>query len=80
MGTSDPSKVVDLGRRFINEAGVERIMIESEGITENVKSWRTDVIQSIFKELPPDKVMFEAAEPRVFNWVRYFVHSTCSHP
>jgi phosphosulfolactate synthase (CoM biosynthesis protein A) len=37
MGTSDPSKVVNLGRRFITEAGVERIMVENEGITENVK-------------------------------------------
>src|SRR2546423_138344 len=57
-GTSDPSKVVQLGRRFI-DAGVERIKIESEGITENVKSWRTDVIQTIMKELPREKLMFE---------------------
>jgi len=67
-GSSDPSKVVNLAKRFINEVGVERIMIESEGITENVKSWRTDVIQSILKELPAEKVMFEAADPAVFNW------------
>lgn len=52
MGISDPSKVVNLGRRFIKEAGVERLMIESEGISENVKSWRTDVIQGILRELP----------------------------
>lgn len=71
--TSDPSKVVNLGKRFIEECGVERIMIESEGITENVKSWRTDVIQAILKGLPAEKVMFEAAEPKVFNWyVREF--------
>jgi hypothetical protein len=37
IGTSDPSKVVQLGKRFI-DAGVERMMIESEGITENVKA------------------------------------------
>ncbi|KAK4233246.1 hypothetical protein C8A03DRAFT_39063 [Achaetomium macrosporum] len=72
-GTSDPSKVVDLGMRFIEEAGVERIMIESEGITENVKSWRTDAIQTILRGLPAEKVMFEAADPKVFNWyVREF--------
>ena len=58
MGTSDPSRVVNLGKRFI-DAGVERMMIESEGITENVKTWRTDVIQSILRELPMEKVMFE---------------------
>ena len=67
IGTSDPSKVINMARRFI-DAGVERMMIESEGITENVKSWRTDVIQSILKELPMEKVMFEAADPKVFNW------------
>jgi phosphosulfolactate synthase (CoM biosynthesis protein A) len=38
-------------------------MIESEGITENVKSWRTDVIQTIMKELPREKVMFEGKYP-----------------
>ena len=77
MGTSDPGKVLGMGRRFIEECGVERIMIESEGITENVDGkWRTDVIQKIMGEvggLPREKVMFEAAEPEVFNWyVREF--------
>ncbi|KAK4119240.1 hypothetical protein N657DRAFT_582011 [Parathielavia appendiculata] len=72
-GTSDQSKIVDLAKRFIEEAGVERIMIESEGITENVKAWRTDVVQAVLAGLPKEKVMFEAAEPRVFNWyVREF--------
>ncbi|KAK4095766.1 coma-domain-containing protein [Parathielavia hyrcaniae] len=72
-GTSDPSKLVNLGKRFIGEAGVERIMIESEGITENVRSWRTDVVQAILAGLPAEKVMFEAADPKMFNWyVREF--------
>ena len=57
-GTSDTSKVVQLGKRFV-DAGVEWMMIESEGITENVKSWRTDIIRTIMKELPQEKVMFE---------------------
>ncbi|KIW71996.1 hypothetical protein PV04_00220 [Phialophora macrospora] len=71
-GTSDPAKVINLGKKFI-DAGVERMMIESEGITENVKSWRTDVIQAILRDLPQEKVMFEAADPAVFNWyVREF--------
>lgn len=30
FGTSDPSKIINMGKRFI-DAGVERIMIESEG-------------------------------------------------
>lgn len=71
-GSSDPSKVINLAKRML-DLGVERIMIESEGITENVKSWRTDVIQSILRELPAENVMFEAADPAVFNWyVREF--------
>lgn len=67
IGTSDPSKLVNLGRKFL-DAGVERLMIESEGITENVGSWRTDVVSKIMKELPSEGVMFEAADPKVFNW------------
>lgn len=72
IGTADPSRVTSMAKRFIN-AGVERMMIESEGITENVKAWRTDVIQSILRDVPMERVMFEAAEPAVFNWyVREF--------
>lgn len=67
IGTSDPSKVINMAKKFV-DAGVERMMIESEGITENVKSWRTDVIQSILRDIPMEKVMFEAADPSVFNW------------
>ncbi|KAL4913808.1 hypothetical protein BDW62DRAFT_220488 [Aspergillus aurantiobrunneus] len=67
LGTSDPGKLVNLGHRFLN-AGVERLMIESEGITENVTSWRTDVVSKIMKELPPERVMFEAADPQVYTW------------
>ncbi|KAF3057121.1 Phosphosulfolactate synthase [Daldinia childiae] len=68
IGTSDPSKVINMAKRFVQDAGVERVMIESEGITENVQAWRTDVIQAILRELPLENVMFEAADPSVFNW------------
>lgn len=72
MGTSDPAKIVEMGKRFI-AAGVPRIMIESEGITENVTNWRTDVIQHVLRDLSAENVMFEAADPKVFNWyVREF--------
>ncbi|KAM0102126.1 hypothetical protein ACP6JE_003252 [Aspergillus fumigatus] len=67
IGTSDPGKLVNMGRKFL-DVGVERLMIESEGITENVQSWRTDVVSTIMKELPSERVMFEAADPKVFNW------------
>lgn len=42
------------------------VQIESEGITENVKTWRTDVVSALTAALPVDKLMFEAAEPAVF--------------
>jgi phosphosulfolactate synthase (CoM biosynthesis protein A) len=40
-GTRDPEWLVCQGRRFL-EAGADLLMIESEGITENVTSWRTE--------------------------------------
>jgi len=66
-GTRDAGRLVHQARRFI-DAGAYLIMIESEGITENVASWRTDVISAISNSLGLEKVMFEAAEPRVFGW------------
>lgn len=50
------------------EAGAYQIMIESEGITENVQTWRTDVVARIINALGLDQVMFEAADPEVFAW------------
>ena len=67
IGTSDPGTLINLGQKFL-AAGVERLMIESEGITENVSTWRTDVVSKIMKELPMERVMFEAADPKVYNW------------
>lgn len=66
-GTSDPSQAIRAARRYL-EAGAHLIMVESEGITENVRSWRTDVVAKIVNELGLDKVMFEAADPEVFSW------------
>ena len=66
-GTSDPSQAIRAAKRYL-EAGAHLIMIESEGITENVRSWRTDVVAKIVNELGLEKVMFEAADPEVFGW------------
>ena len=43
-------------------------MIESEGITECVRSWRTDVVSQVADTLGLEKAMFEAADPAVFEW------------
>jgi phosphosulfolactate synthase (CoM biosynthesis protein A) len=66
-GTRDVSWVIQQARRFI-DAGAYLIMIESEGITEEVKTWRTDVPAKIIDALGLEKVMFEAADPEVFGW------------
>lgn len=66
-GTRDVEGAIALARRYL-EAGAHLIMIESEGITENVRTWRTDVAVRIAQALGLDKVMFEAAEPEVFAW------------
>jgi len=66
-GTRDPEWAISQAKRFL-EAGAHIIMIESEGITENVKNWRTDVTARIINGLGLEKVMFEAAEPEVFAW------------
>ena len=66
-GTRDVGFAIDLARRCL-DAGAYMIMIESEGITEEVTSWRTDVVATIARELGLEKVMFEAADPEVFGW------------
>jgi phosphosulfolactate synthase (CoM biosynthesis protein A) len=43
-------------------------MIESEGITESVTAWRTDVVAKIIQALGLERTMFEAADPPVFEW------------
>jgi phosphosulfolactate synthase (CoM biosynthesis protein A) len=54
-------------QRFL-DAGAYLIMIESQGITENVKVWRTDVPAKIIGILGLEKVILEAADPEVFAW------------
>jgi phosphosulfolactate synthase (CoM biosynthesis protein A) len=66
-GTLDPEWAIGQAKRFL-EAGAYLIMIESEGITENVTHWRTDVPAKIANALGLEKVMFEAADPEVFGW------------
>ncbi len=66
-GTRDVDWAIGQARRFL-DAGAYMIMIESEGITENVKTWRTDAAAKIIGALGLEKVMFEAADPEVFAW------------
>lgn len=66
-GQKDVGWAIQIAKRCI-DAGAYLIMIESEGITESVKVWRTDVPAKIINELGLEKVMFEAADPPVFEW------------
>jgi phosphosulfolactate synthase (CoM biosynthesis protein A) len=66
-GTTDVGTAVETARRAL-DAGAYMIMIESEGITEEVTTWRTDVVNEIVSALGTEKVMFEAADPEVFGW------------
>ncbi len=66
-GTKDVGAAIELARRAL-DAGAYMIMIESEGITEEVTTWRTDVVNEIVGALGIEKVMFEAADPEVFAW------------
>lgn len=66
-GTRDPEWAIQQARRFL-DAGADMIMVESEGITENVASWRTDVPAKFINALGMEPVMFEAADPEVFAW------------
>ncbi|MDR5694029.1 MAG: phosphosulfolactate synthase [Armatimonadota bacterium] len=67
QGTRDPEWAIQQAKRFL-EAGAYMMMVESEGITENVRSWRTDVVSKFINALGLEKVMFEAADPEVFAW------------
>jgi len=66
-GTKDVGSAIDVARRAL-DAGAYMVMIESEGITEEVTAWRTDVVSRIVAALGIEKVMFEAADPEVFGW------------
>ncbi len=66
-GTRAPEWAIAQARRFL-AAGAYMIMVESEGITESVNVWRTDVPAKFVDALGLEKVMFEASDPAVFAW------------
>src|SRR5437016_164326 len=66
-GARDPSWAIAQAKHFL-DAGADMIMVESEGITENVEPWRTDVPARFIEELGLEKLMFEAADPDVCAW------------
>lgn len=66
-GLLDPGLAIKQAKRFL-EAGAYMIMVESEGITENIEPWRTEIPARFIDELGLEKLMFEASDPEVFAW------------
>jgi phosphosulfolactate synthase (CoM biosynthesis protein A) len=54
-GTHDPNWAIAQAKRFL-EAGTDIIMIESEGITENVDPWRTEAPAKFIDDIGMEKL------------------------
>ncbi len=52
------------------KAGAEILMLESEGITEDLpqSKWRTDIVKKLVDKFGMERWMFEASDPPVFKW------------
>ena len=66
-GTRDAEWAIQQAERLL-DAGADIVMVESEGITENVKTWRSDVASKFIRAIGLERLMFEAADPEVFTW------------
>ena len=66
-GPKDVGDLIERANRTL-EAGADIVMIESEGITENVTDWNTAAVASIINGVGLENVMFEAADGPVFEW------------
>lgn len=66
-GKKDVGDLIDRARQAL-DAGADIIMIESEGITENVVEWNTGAAAAIINGVGLENVMFESADPLVFEW------------
>jgi phosphosulfolactate synthase (CoM biosynthesis protein A) len=72
QGIHSVEAAISNARRFL-DLGVPIIMIESEGITESVTEWRSDIPEQFANALGLEKIMFEAADPEVFAWyIKHF--------
>jgi phosphosulfolactate synthase (CoM biosynthesis protein A) len=66
-GTGSVSHAISLARRAL-DSGAHFVVLESEGVTESVTTWRTDVPAALADAIGIEKIIFEAAEPKVFEW------------
>ncbi|MFD2177441.1 phosphosulfolactate synthase [Veronia pacifica] len=66
-GIQDTGFAIEQAKKFL-DAGAYIIMIESEGITENADPWRVEVPAQFINQVGLENLMFEAADPAVFEW------------
>ncbi len=66
-GTGSLEWALDRAARAL-DAGADMIVLESEGVTESVPTWRTDVPATFMARFGLERMMFEAADPPVFEW------------
>ncbi len=66
-GTREPEWAIYQMKRLLG-AGADILMVESEGITENVTTWRSGVVAKFAAAIGIERLMFEAADPEVFTW------------
>jgi phosphosulfolactate synthase (CoM biosynthesis protein A) len=66
-GTTLSGPAIALANRCL-DAGAVHVMVESEGITEQVDTWNLDVIPHLVDGIGLDRLIFEAADPDVFDW------------
>lgn len=66
-GQKDPGLAIQMAKKCL-DAGAYMIMIESEGITESVATWKTEIPAKFVNALGLENIMFEAADPPVFEW------------
>ena len=67
QGQQDPEQAIKEGKRHL-EAGADLLMVEAEGITEEVTEMRTDVAYQIANGLGIENLVFEAPGPEMFEW------------
>jgi phosphosulfolactate synthase (CoM biosynthesis protein A) len=63
----DVDHVIRLAERYF-ELGIPIVMVESEGLTESIRTPRADIIGRFVDALGMERLMFEAADPKVFTW------------
>lgn len=63
----DADDAIRIAERYLG-LDIPLVMVESEGLTESVRTPRIDVIARLVGALGLDRLMFEAADPPVFTW------------